>query len=96
MVTRRGWRAAIRALCITRPARILNSDVLDFYLKRVSTRLQGGFYRYFTQFVGQLPVRRIDFTHPGDVRQHNQIVALAREALALHREQAMSTDLLLD
>jgi adenine-specific DNA-methyltransferase len=35
---------------------ILNSPLLDFYWKRVSTPLRGGFYRYFTQFIEQLPI----------------------------------------
>jgi preprotein translocase subunit SecY len=31
---------------------LLNSSVLDFYLKRISTTMRGGFFRYFTQFIG--------------------------------------------
>ncbi len=35
---------------------LCNSHVLDFYWRRVSTPLRGGFFRYFTQFIEQLPV----------------------------------------
>jgi len=35
---------------------LLNSRLLDFFLRRVSTRLRGGFYRYFAQFLGQMPI----------------------------------------
>jgi adenine-specific DNA-methyltransferase len=35
---------------------LCNSRVLDFYWRRVSTPLRGGFFRYFTQFIEQLPV----------------------------------------
>ena len=39
---------------------LLNSNLLDFYLKQVSTTMRGGYFRYFTQFIEQLPVKRID------------------------------------
>lgn len=35
---------------------IVNSPVLDFYWRQISTPLRGGFYRYFTQFIEQLPL----------------------------------------
>lgn len=42
------------------PLRLLlglcNSRVLDFYWRRVSTPLRGGFFRYFSQFIAQLPI----------------------------------------
>jgi len=39
---------------------LLNSKLLDFYLKSVSTTMRGGFFRYFTQFIEQLPIKRVD------------------------------------
>ena len=36
---------------------LLNSKTLDFYLKKISTPMQNGFFRYFTQFIEQLPIR---------------------------------------
>jgi adenine-specific DNA-methyltransferase len=35
---------------------LCNSSVLEFFWRRVSTPLRGGFFRYFTQFIEQLPV----------------------------------------
>lgn len=35
---------------------LANSRVLDFFWRQVSTPLRGGFYRYFTQFIEQLPI----------------------------------------
>ncbi|CCF84425.1 Eco57I restriction-modification methylase domain-containing protein [Nitrolancea hollandica] len=64
---------------------LLNSSVLDFYLKRVSTPLRGGFFRYFTQFVEQLPIRTIDFDDPTDKARHDQMVALVERMLELHK-----------
>ncbi|WP_254449463.1 Eco57I restriction-modification methylase domain-containing protein [Anabaena sp. UHCC 0253] len=42
---------------------LLNSKLLDFYLKKISTIMRGGFFRYFTQFIEQLPIRLIDFSN---------------------------------
>jgi hypothetical protein len=70
---------------------LLNSKVLDFYLKQVSTTLRGGFFRYFTQFIEQLPIRTINFDDPADVARHDKMVALAERMLALHRKLAAAT-----
>ncbi len=67
---------------------LLNSRVLDFYLKQISTTLRGGFFRYFTQYIEQLPIRVIDFANPADVAHHDQIVALVESMLDLHRKLA--------
>ncbi len=64
---------------------LLNSVVLDFYLKRISTTMRGGFFRYFTQFIEQLPIRRIDFADPADKAAHDRIVKLVDSMLALHQ-----------
>jgi type I restriction-modification system DNA methylase subunit len=67
---------------------LLNSKLLDSYLKSVSTRLRGGFYRYFSQFVNQLPIRRIDFSDAADVARHDRMAALVEDMLRLQAELA--------
>jgi hypothetical protein len=67
---------------------LLNSKVLDFYLKRISTTLRGGFFRYFTQYIEQLPIRPINFDDPADRARHEQMVALVERMLDLHRQAA--------
>ncbi len=69
---------------------LLNSPPLDFFLRRVSTKLQGGFYRYFTQYIERLPIRRIDFDDPTDVARHDRMVALVEEMLRLQKEHAQA------
>ena len=70
---------------------LLNSKVLDFYLKQVSTTLRGGFFRYFTQFIEQLPIRTINFDDPADVARHDRMVALVERMLTLHKKLAAAT-----
>jgi type II restriction/modification system DNA methylase subunit YeeA len=67
---------------------LLNSKVLDFYLKQVSTTLRGGFFRYFTQFLEQLPIRTINFKDPADAARHKKMVALVERMLTLHEKMA--------
>lgn len=64
---------------------LLNSALLDFYLKRVSTPMRGGFFRYFTQFIEQLPVRRINFAEPKDKAKHDRMVILVDRMMDLHK-----------
>ncbi|MEH2323711.1 MAG: N-6 DNA methylase [Nostoc sp.] len=65
---------------------LLNSKVLDFYLKNISTTIRGGFFRYFTQFIEQLPIRLIDFSNSQEKNIYNQIIQLVEQMLALHKQ----------
>lgn len=67
---------------------LLNSNVLDFYLKRVSTTMRGGFFRYFTQFIEQLPIRRINFSDPSDKTGHDKMVTLVERMLDFHKRSS--------
>jgi hypothetical protein len=65
---------------------LLNSRLLDRYLKSISTTMRGGFFRYFTQFVEQLPIRRIDFSRSDDKSRHDKIVSMVNRMLDLHKQ----------
>jgi len=75
-----------------KPTRIrpqmLNSRLLDFYLKSISTTMHGGFSRYFTQFIEQLPIRTIDFSNKADQARHDKMVELVTRMLDLKKQQA--------
>ncbi len=64
---------------------LLNSKVLDFFLKKISTTLRGGFFRYFTQYISQLPIRPIDFNDPADKARHDKMVSLVQTMLDLNK-----------
>ncbi|MGO9273049.1 MAG: Eco57I restriction-modification methylase domain-containing protein [Terriglobia bacterium] len=66
---------------------LLNSRALDRHLKNVSTPLRGGFFRYFTQFVEQLPIRTIDFSKPADKSRHDRVVTLVDRMLNLNTQK---------
>ena len=67
---------------------LLNSTLLDFYLKNISTTMRGGFFRYFTQFVEQLPIRRIDFADRIDKGCHDKMVSLVERMLDHYKQLA--------
>ena len=65
---------------------LLNSRLLDLYLKSVSTNLRGGFFRYFTQFLEQLPIRTIDHSDTKEKKQHDRMVGLVEAMIELQRQ----------
>lgn len=67
---------------------LLNSKVLDFYLKSISTQMRGGFFRYFTQFIEPLPIRTIDFSNQADMKRHDNLVELVEQMLSFHKRMA--------
>ena len=66
---------------------LLNSKVLDFFLKKVSTALRGGFFRYFSQYVEQLPIRRLDLTRKEERAAHDGVVGLVDQTLRLRAQR---------
>jgi type I restriction-modification system DNA methylase subunit len=67
---------------------LLNSKTIDFYLKSISTTMRGGFFRYFTQFIEQLPIRRIKFSDPTDKARHDKMADLVEQMLSLRKQLA--------
>ncbi|PDW02271.1 Eco57I restriction-modification methylase domain-containing protein [Candidatus Viridilinea mediisalina] len=47
---------------------ILNSSLLSHKLKAIAPTIRGGYYRYQSQYVKRLPIRRITFTTPAAER----------------------------
>jgi type I restriction-modification system DNA methylase subunit len=64
---------------------LLNSPLLFGYLLKIGTTLRGGFVRFWTQFIEQLPIRTIDFTDLADIARHDHVVRLVEQMLALHK-----------
>ncbi len=67
---------------------LMNSRLLDFYLKRISTNFHGGYFAANKQYIEQLPTRTINFSDPEDVVWHDRMVGLVERMLALHERLA--------
>jgi type I restriction-modification system DNA methylase subunit len=67
---------------------LLNSTLLFTYLTSIGTMLRGGYVRFWTQYLSQLPIRTIDFTNSADKAMHDDMVRLVDQMLTLHRQLA--------
>ena len=47
---------------------LLNSSVIEFFFQTISAFIRGDYLRFFTQYVTQIPIRRIAFTTSGEER----------------------------
>ena len=70
---------------------ILNSRVLSFFLRQISTPFRGGYIALNRQYIEQLPIRTINFDDPADVARHDKMVALVERMLDLHKKLAAAT-----
>ncbi len=66
---------------------LLNSPLLFKYLTSIGTSLRGGYVRFWTQFIGQLPIRTIDFNNTSEKAFHDKLVSLVDRMLELHKKK---------
>ena len=69
---------------------LLNSRLLFRYLLSIGTSLRGGYVRFWTQFLEQLPIRTINFSDPADKSRHDRMVKLVEQMLSLHKQLAVA------
>lgn len=67
---------------------LLNSKLLDHFLKKISSPFQGGYFAFSKQYIEQLPIRTIDFSNPAEAASHERMVKLVETMLALHQQAA--------
>lgn len=63
---------------------LLNSKLLDYYLKKISSTFRGGYYAYNRQYIEQLPI----IIRPQNSSETQQITTLVEHMLALHKQLA--------
>jgi hypothetical protein len=56
--------------------------------------MRGGYFRYFTQFIEQLPIRRVDPKKKKEVSLGKEIVDRVESTLAAHKKAAASPEVL--
>ncbi len=71
---------------------LLNSKLLFWYLKSISNQFRGGWITCTKQYFGKLPIRTIDFDNPTDKANHDQMVQLVEQMLALNKQRAANND----
>ncbi len=67
---------------------ILNSRLMLHYFSSTLALIRGGYMRFFTQYLMEIPIRTINFSDPADKARHDKMVALVERMLALHKKRA--------
>jgi hypothetical protein len=65
---------------------LLNSSLMDFCYRNLTAVFRGGYLRFFTQYMIQLPIHTIDFSLSDDSTRHNRIVVLVDQMITLHKQ----------
>ncbi len=73
---------------------LFNSELLIFIFKCLYSGIHmgGGFLRFRTQYLQELPIRRIDFDNPKEKKMHDDLVALVDRMLKLNKRLAPIRD----
>lgn len=69
---------------------VFNSKLLTFIFKCLYSGIHmgGGFLRFRTQYLQELPIRHIDFDNPAEKKMHDDLVALVDKMLELNKRLA--------
>ena len=64
---------------------LLNSRLLDFYFKQVSTNFRSGYFAASKQYIEQLPMPSLNFASSDGQAKHDDIVALVERVLSIKK-----------
>ena len=67
---------------------LLNSQLLDKYLKSFSSPFSGGYYAFNRQYIEKLPIRLINFSDTTEKSLHDKISPLVTKMLELNKKFA--------
>ena len=64
---------------------LINSKLLNWFLKQISSSFRGGWFSAESRFIRHLPMRTINFSDPADVARHDKMVTLVERMLNLNK-----------
>ncbi|MDY0297570.1 MAG: TaqI-like C-terminal specificity domain-containing protein [Acidobacteriota bacterium] len=67
---------------------VLNSKLIDYYYRLISSSYRGGYLRYIYQYMEGIPIRRTRNSDSGDMNRHNRMVGLVEQMLELNQQLA--------
>ena len=65
---------------------LLNSKLLDYFIKSIASTKQGGYYEYKPMYLSKIPIKIMDETIDIEVHQHSTIELLVKQILGLNSE----------
>jgi len=66
---------------------LLNSELFDFYNRQIFASYRGGYLRFFSQYITQLPIIRIVELNRDQLVIHKKIIDLVTNLLEMNRQQ---------
>jgi type I restriction-modification system DNA methylase subunit len=67
---------------------ILNSQLVHFIYKGMSSTYRGGYLRFIYQYIEKIPIKAIDINNPSEKTLHDKLVSLVDRMLELHKKKA--------
>ncbi len=65
---------------------LLNSRLLNFYFKRITTTFHGGYFAANKQFIGKLPIKKIDISNQKEINSFQEIVTYANRITQVYKK----------
>ena len=65
---------------------ILNSSLITFFYKNLSSSYRGGYLRFIYQYLVKLPIHTINFSKPDEKKLHDQMANLVDQMLGLNKK----------
>lgn len=66
---------------------LLNSKLLDWFLKKISTQMRGGWFSFESKYIKHLPIKVIDKNNNDFVKKSNEIERLVDELIQFNTEK---------
>jgi len=85
-----GITSADQTVSLTYLCGLLNSRLLDFYFKSITTPFHGGYFAANKQYIEQIPIRTIDFSGAADKARHDKMAALVDRMLEMNKKKHSS------
>jgi hypothetical protein len=64
---------------------ILNSSLMNFVYRNISSSFRGGYLRAFTQYLETLPIHSLDLAKVSEKKKYDQMVALVEKMISLNK-----------
>ena len=66
---------------------LLNSSLLSWFLKQISTQMKGGWYSFESKYIKHLPIKIIEHNNKSQLEKQREIEKLVNQILQLNQEK---------
>jgi len=71
---------------------LLNSKVLDWYIRKTSTQMRGGYFSFESRFIKHLPIIKIGKNDESGLYRQTQIISLVKKIIQLYKSLSIKTN----